>query len=507
MKRLRNLSFRRKLAFLSFVTAGSSLLLAGLVYTGYALYTYRYGLARQMAIQADIVGFSTLPALRFEDVRAATDALAALRADSRIVLAGVYTRDGRLFASYAKEGVVAPAMSELPPNGTDRMEFAKNYLEVSHALVSDGGPPLGTVYLRSSLDELKKRLTRYGLITLTVLLLSLLGALGISSYLQREISAPILDLVQTTRVVTEQQNYSVRATVRGQDELGVLVEAFNGMLSEIERRDELLRAINRQLLQRTNELARKNEEVEAFVYIVSHDLRAPLVNLQGFGKELQLSCESLRQKIAPYLPGGTTGTEINELLDEEIPSALRFIGASTAKFERLINSLLRLSRTGRQEFRPEALEMETLVHNTLDALRTHIEQAEAEVVVSPLPPAFGDATAVGQIFANLISNALRYRQPGRPARIEIGGVSEEGMSSYHIRDNGVGITGTALKKLFQVFQRFRPDLADGEGIGLATVKRLVERHGGRIWADSQEGQGTIFRFTLPTTAHPAGGIS
>jgi PAS domain S-box-containing protein len=240
-------------------------------------------------------------------------------------------------------------------------------------------------------------------------------------------------------------------------------------------------------------LAQKNEEVEAFVYIVSHDLRTPLVNLQGFSKELEMSCARLREKLK------TDDPEVRAILEDEIPGALRFISASTHKFERLINALLGLSRTGRREYRNEAVDLAALVGTTLDSLRGTIEKTGARVAVGSLPTAWGDATSLGQVFSNLIANALSYLKPGRPGLIEIGGErAEQAMNRYWVRDNGVGIPATARERVFQVFQRFHPELAPGEGMGLAIVKRVVERHGGKVGVETREGEGTTFSFTLPS---------
>ena len=279
-----------------------------------------------------------------------------------------------------------------------------------------------------------------------------------------------------------------------------------------------------ELTQTNKELAQKNEEVEAFVYIVSHDLRGPLVNLQGFCKELELSCEELHQTLksegakgdgllcpqpagAPLseaLVRGQSGpspfapsARIHSILTQDIPDSLRYINLSTAKFHRLINALLELSRYGRQEYRPEELDLGALVQSTVDLMRLSIAAGGIQVSVGPVPTVYGDATAVGQVYANLIGNAIKYLQPGRPGHIEIGGETEGGSAHCWVRDNGAGLPASAKPRLFQVFQRFHPDLAQGEGMGLAIVRRVIERHGGRIWAESEEGVGTTFHFTLP----------
>jgi signal transduction histidine kinase len=267
--------------------------------------------------------------------------------------------------------------------------------------------------------------------------------------------------------------------------------------AELAAANHQLIAANEALSQRTAQLASKNEEVEAFVYIVSHDLRAPLVNLQGFAKELELGCGELEQLLAGAELNPSVAASIRQVLDDSIHGSLRYIGASADKFERLIGALLMLSRTGQQSYRMEPVNVRAVVETTLDSLQQSVETAAAVVEVGPLPRATGDITAIGQIFSNLLGNALKYLQPGRAGHIEVGGDRLDGMVQYWVRDNGAGIPQSAQRRLFQVFQRFHPELAAGEGIGLAAVKRIVERHGGRIRAESEPGVGTTFYFTLP----------
>jgi PAS domain S-box-containing protein len=245
------------------------------------------------------------------------------------------------------------------------------------------------------------------------------------------------------------------------------------------------------------ELQWKNQEVEAFVHIVSHDLRAPLVNVQGFVRELEESCKTLRTVIQTCPRWEFCWPGVRPILEDEIGGALHYISASTTKFERLINALLNLSRQGRQVYQPARVNVWELVTNTVATFQQTIAEAGAEVEVGVLPSATADATALGQVFSNLIGNALKYRSPERPLRIEIGGQVEEKIVHYWVRDNGLGIPEYGKAKLFQVFQRFHPQNAEGEGMGLAIAHRIVERLGGKIWAESQEGVGAAFYFSLP----------
>ena len=261
--------------------------------------------------------------------------------------------------------------------------------------------------------------------------------------------------------------------------------------------------LEQRVLQRTAELAdankglaQKNEEVEAFVYVVSHDLRAPLVNLQGFSNELERSCKELESALAAVPLPAASEARIRSLVSDDIAGSLRFIRAGTSKIQRLIDALLTLSRTGKHDYRRDSVDVDALVEQTLMTLRQSIAGSGAQVSVEPLPAAMGDATAIGQVFANLISNALKYLQPGRPGRIVVGGEASGGVAHYWVCDNGAGIPANSQRRLFQVFQRFHPELAAGEGMGLAIVKRIVERHGGKVWAESVEGAGTTFHINL-----------
>ena len=241
----------------------------------------------------------------------------------------------------------------------------------------------------------------------------------------------------------------------------------------------------------------KNEEVEAFVYIVSHDLRAPLINLQGFARELERGCAELRETVAALQLPVQARRRLITLLDEDINGTLPYITASVSKFDRLINALLGLSRTGRYPLHPAPLDVAEVVRATLDALSHSIEGAGARVTIGVLPEAVADATAVGQIFANLIGNAVKFGAPDRALLVEIGGEVDGQHARYWVRDNGRGIPSQAKPRLFQMFQRFHPSVAEGDGIGLATVRRLVERLGGTVWVESEAGVGSIFQFTLP----------
>jgi signal transduction histidine kinase len=305
----------------------------------------------------------------------------------------------------------------------------------------------------------------------------------------------------------------------GNDEIARLDDVFREMAATLhgaarkERESiDLLRRRSAEIDRVNRELAEKQRENELFVYSVSHDLRSPLVNLQGFSKELGLVGDDLRAILAE----GAVPPEVRrrglELLDGEMAESTRYIQAAVTRMSAIIDALLRLSRAGRVEYRPQVVDLAAIVGRVVEALRATIAERRATIDVGPLDPVWGDPTSVEQVFANLIGNAVQYLDPAQPGRVEVGMVAAppapqdsqaEGRRVYYVKDNGLGIPEVYHGKVFTAFQRLHKDVASGEGIGLATVRRLVERHGGRVWFESAVGVGSTFYVALPVVPEPA----
>jgi signal transduction histidine kinase len=247
-------------------------------------------------------------------------------------------------------------------------------------------------------------------------------------------------------------------------------------------------------------LAEKNKEIENFLYITTHDLRTPLVNILGFTRNLGKDLEELRKMLEPLGLPDAEKAEVLKLMNVTIPESLGFITGSGQKMNTLIAALLKVSRLGRLEMNVKTVDMNAVLKTVLQTFAYQLETMNAEVKVENLPPCLADAGAVSQFFANLLDNAIKYRNRERKLEITVSGkMKNPGTVLYTVSDNGTGIKTEDLDRIWQVFfsGQQAPGVKKGEGIGLTMAKRMVERSGGRIWAESEEGTGTKFFIELP----------
>ena len=247
------------------------------------------------------------------------------------------------------------------------------------------------------------------------------------------------------------------------------------------------------------ELQDANAELERFVYLLSHDLRAPLVNLQGFSTELQYSLNQLEKILDTHLPDLSSADreQFNREFYQEIPQSLRFIQSATAKMHRLTNAILDLSRLGKKPLRLETIDTKQLVTQCIEPLNHQIHAHNTEITLAELPAVTADRTDLEHVFGNIIDNALKYLTPDRPGKITLSASTNSTHTLFSIADNGRGIEHHAAKKVFEIFRRGgnAGDVA-GAGLGMAFVQAILKRHGGDIWFDSTPNEGTTFHFTI-----------
>ena len=307
--------------------------------------------------------------------------------------------------------------------------------------------------------------------------------------IQRFLAAPALlqgELVGTVALANAPRDYTER------DQLAVeRLAALYALAVQRQRTQQ-------QLQHYASELERRNEEIKHFAYIVSHDLRAPLVNLKGFASELHLAIETISEALdrEKMCLDKSRWEECRLALEEDIPEALGFIESSVTHMDHFISAVLTLSRLGRRELTFEELDARQIVEGILPTLQHQIEAHEAEVTIGDLPPVIADRTSMEQILGNLLSNAVKYLEPERPGRIAIGGERHASETVFWVRDNGRGIAQEDAEKVFMPFRRAGKQDVPGEGVGLAYVQTLVRRHGGRMWFESELGVGSTFYFTI-----------
>lgn len=312
-------------------------------------------------------------------------------------------------------------------------------------------------------------------------MLVLCAALFISgTYLTRPIGA-VSNAVRSF----SQGDMSARVDVnaKARDEIGELAQAFNNMADDIGFYLEQVRA--------------NSEEVRAFTYAVSHDLRAPLVNLQGFSTEIDYSLGELKTLLGPTLESlpEARRSQAQLILEQEVPEALQFIGSSVARMNGQIQAILKLSRLGHKELIWEQVDSAKVVEQVLSSLRHQLDEKQIDVETGRLPIVEADAFALEQIFGNLLDNAVKYTV-AVPGHISIWSTENVHDITFHIRDSGPGIEAKNISRVFELFRRVDHTNTPGEGMGLAYVKALVRRLGGRIWCESTLGEGSTFSFSL-----------
>jgi signal transduction histidine kinase len=369
---------------------------------------------------------------------------------------------------------IVPAPPEVVRTSTTPVRYQRGEWKRAAAAPVPGTPWMVVAELPSSAISAPARSYLVSMAPIAALIV-VIGTLA-AWWGSRRLTAPLVGVTRAAEAISA-GDLSQRVPKGRDDELGRLAHSFNAMAEQVSRSHQSLEA---QVAQRTKALEATNAELESFSYSVSHDLRAPLRAIHGFARILL--------------------EDHNAKLDPEAQRLLGVIDQNTRRMGQLIDDLLAFSRLGRTDLATGPVDMKALAQLVAD----EVQRGEAdrngslEITIDPLPPARGDRGLLRQVMSNLLQNAAKFTRGSPSARIEVGSRPDHGQTVYFVKDNGAGFDARYSDKLFGVFQRLHStEQFDGTGVGLAIVKRIVQRHGGRVWAEGAVHQGATFYFTLP----------
>jgi signal transduction histidine kinase len=456
-------SLRRKVTLLVLATTVSALALSGLALILYDLRSYERLSTADLTTQAEVLARATAPALTFGDRRTAEKDLSVMQVRPRVRAAAVYGRDGGMFAAYTKPGSAEafPARAEAPG-----IAISGGEMRLFRPIV-ENGETIGSVYLRAAYDPWA-RLFDYMTIIGIVMIVSLGAAALVSARLQSAVTNPVLDVARVSREVMERRDYSQRVRKTTEDEIGQLVDAFNGMLAEVGRRNDALREADQ----------RKDE----FLATLAHELRNPLAPLRNALEILRIAgSDPDKARVA------------REMMERQLSQMVR-----------LVDDLLDVSRitTGKLAVRKMVIDLQGPLHDAVETVRPFIE-ARKHALELDLPrepiPVEGDRTRLAQVFANLLNNAAKYTAPG--GRIVMSARVEPREAVVTVRDSGIGLDPASIARIFEMFMQVDRSLERsqaGLGVGLTLSRRLVDLHDGSIEAKSEGvGRGSDFVVRLP----------
>lgn len=537
MQAFRNLSVKWKLTWIIMFASATPLLLCCAAIIGYEILTFRSSMVSDLSSQAEIIGSNNLGNLSFQalgiDTRDdAEKTLNTLRADPHIVSAGIYTAEGNIYARYLRAG--GPEDFPAAPSA-EAYHFTPRHLILFKPLVQDQ-ELLGTVYLKSDLGEMYDRVAQYG----RILGLFLIGAFGVAfvlaSVLQRIVSTPLLQLVDTMKDVTARKDYSLRARKSSEDEVGILIDGFNEMLAQIEKRDEELEDYSHNLedkvAYRTRELKEKNQRLkEALLKLremqnqiviqqklaslgtltagIAHEIKNPLNFVNNFA---QLSIE-LAEELREFMERAKD--KFDAATREDIDENLNFLEENIAKIyqhgqraDSIVRNMLLLSRGKpgeRQEINLNALldEYVALAYHGMRAknvsfnVAIHKDYDHSLGIVEVVPQ------DLSRVFLNILSNALYAMQEKKlgvngefAPTLEVATRNLGQRVQVSIRDNGKGIPQDHLDRIFNPFFTTKP-AGEGTGLGLSISYDIIIQHKGEIQVATEEGHYTEFIITLP----------
>jgi signal transduction histidine kinase/CheY-like chemotaxis protein len=506
MQALGDISIKRKLTLIIMVTSIVALLISCAAFVTYDVISLRNSMVKHITMLSQIIGANCTADLVFNDQKAAGETLAVLSADPHVVSSCIYTKEGAVFASYFRKGMAGTPF--LPPPSDSGYQFGTDSLTHFGRITLDERP-VGVVYVEYDLKELHSRVQRFVAIVIFIMLAASCVAYFLSSRLQRLISIPILRLADTTKMISAEKNYSLRAEKHGQDEIGTLIDGFNDMLSQIQEKDtrlaEYSEQLEEQVARRTAELKSANEELLAQIS-EKRKIEDELLStrqLESLGILAGGIAHDFNNLLTAIL-GNTSLAKMFAAPDDKIYARLEDVERASIRAKDLTQQLLTFSKGG-APIRSVTSITNVIRESSQFALRGSKSRCEL-YVTDELWPVEVDEGQISQVVGNMAINADQAMPEGGVVEIRAENVNllkgqvvtlEPGRYvRLSIKDSGIGIHSDHLGKIFTPYFTTKQT---GSGLGLATSYSIVKKHGGVIIVESETGRGTTFHIYLPAT--------